>query len=60
MTTCLGKSCPFGLPCVSFVGVGQILCSSFPFGIACRTYDVTVFLIIAFLFIYQASSVILT
>ena len=26
MTTCLGKSCLFGLLCVSFVGVCQILC----------------------------------
>ena len=25
MTTCLGKSCPFGVLYVSFVGVGQIL-----------------------------------
>ena len=26
MNTCLGKSCSFGLLCVSFVGVCQILC----------------------------------
>ena len=37
MTTCLGKSCLFGLPCVSFVGVYQILCVSFfPFSIEGR------------------------
>ena len=28
MTTCLGKSCSFGLPCVSFVDV--YVCSIFP------------------------------
>ena len=35
MTTCLGRSCSFGLLCVSFMGVCQILCVcvSFPFGI---------------------------
>ena len=33
MTTCLGKSCSFGLLCVSYVGVCQILCQSFPFGV---------------------------
>ena len=33
MTTCLGKSCIFGLLCVSFVNVYQILCVFFfPFG----------------------------
>ena len=32
MATCLGKSCSFGLLCVSSVGVGQILyVSFFPF-----------------------------
>ena len=29
MTVCLGKSCSFGLLCVSFVGVCQILCLFF-------------------------------
>ena len=29
MTTCLGQSCSFDQLCVSFVGVGQILCVSF-------------------------------
>ena len=40
MTTCLGKSCSFGLPCVSFVNVYPCVCvclcvcvcASFPFG----------------------------
>ena len=33
MTSCLGKSCIFGLLCVSFVNVYQILCVFFfPFG----------------------------
>ena len=31
MTTCVGKSCSFGLLCVSFVNFYQILCVSFPF-----------------------------
>ena len=44
MTTCLGKSCSFGLLCVSFVGVCQILCvcPSFPFGIEGRMWVVIV------------------
>ena len=29
MTNCLEKSCLFGLLCVSFLGVCQILCVSF-------------------------------
>ena len=33
MTTCLGKTCSFGLLCVSFVGAGQICVCPFPFGI---------------------------
>ena len=33
MTTCLGKSCSFGLVCLSFVNVYQFsVCPSFPFG----------------------------
>ena len=44
MTACLGKSCSFGLLCVSFVGVCKILCvcPSFPFGIDGRMWDVIV------------------
>ena len=43
MITCLGKSCTFGLLCVSFVGVCQILCVSFfSFGIEDRMWDVIV------------------
>ena len=42
MTTCLGKRCSFGLLCVSFVTVYQIVCvcSSFPFGINGGIWDV--------------------
>ena len=32
MTTCLGKSCLFGVLCVSFVNVHQFVCPSFSFG----------------------------
>ena len=43
MTTYLGKSCLFGLLCVYFVSVCQILCVSvFPFGIEGRTWVVIV------------------
>ena len=43
MTTCLAKSCSFGLLCVSFVNVYQILCaSSYPFGIEGGIWDVIV------------------
>ena len=44
MTTCLGKSCSFGLLCVSFVGICYILCvcPSFPVGIEGRIWDVVV------------------
>ena len=43
MTTCLGKSCSFGLLCVSFVGVCQILCvCPFPSGIEGRMWVVIV------------------
>ena len=42
MTTCLGKSCSFGLLCVFFVNFLQILCvcPSFPFGIEGGMWDV--------------------
>ena len=39
MTTCLGKSCSFGLSCVSFVNVYQFVCASFPFGFECGKFD---------------------
>ena len=43
MTTCLGKSCSFGLLCVSFVGICQIfVCHSFHFGIEGRMWVVIV------------------
>ena len=32
MTTCLGKSCSFGLPCMSVVTVYDFVCPSLPFG----------------------------
>ena len=32
MTTCLGKSCSFGLLCLSFVTVYEFVCASLPFG----------------------------
>ena len=44
MITCLAKSCLFGLLCLSFVGVCQILYGSFfsSFGIEGRMWDVIV------------------
>ena len=44
MTTCLGKSCRFGLMCISFeASVCQIfMCPSFPFGIEERMWGVPV------------------
>ena len=43
MTTCLGKSCSFGLLCVSFVNVYQFWVSpSVPFGIEGGMWDVIV------------------
>ena len=44
MATCLGKSCLFGLLCVSFVNVYQLLCvcPSFPFGIEGGMWDLIV------------------
>ena len=37
MTTCLGKSCSFGLLCVSFVNVCYFVRAYFPFGLEGRT-----------------------
>ena len=43
MTICLGKSCLFGQLCVSFMGVGQVLCASFfPFCIKSGVWDMIV------------------
>ena len=43
MTTCLGKSCSFGLPCMPFVNCCQfmylVLSLSFPFGFEGRIWD---------------------
>ena len=43
MTTCLGKSCSFGLLCVSFENVYQFVCASFPFGFEAGLWDLIVF-----------------
>ena len=41
MTTCLGKSCSFGLPCVYFVNVNKFcVFHSIPFGIEDGMWDV--------------------
>ena len=43
MTTCLGKSCSFGLPRVPFVNCCQILyLVIFPFGFKGRIWDLIV------------------
>ena len=44
MTTCFGKSCLFGLLCVSFVNVYQFMgvCTSFPLGFESRMWDLIV------------------
>ena len=44
ITICLGKSCSFGLPCVSFVNVYQFVCvcASFPFGFEGGVWDLIV------------------
>ena len=42
MTTCLGKSCSFGLLCVSFVRICQFLSVSFPFGFESGMLDMIV------------------
>ena len=45
MTTCLGKSCPFDLLCVSFVNVYKFcVCPSFPFGDGGGMWDAIVFI----------------
>ena len=53
MITYLGKSCSFGLLCVSFVGVCQILCVSFlPFGIESKMWILIVLILDHCLSIY--------
>ena len=42
MTTCLGKSCSFGLPRVPFVNCCQYVFSCFPFGFEGRMWDLIV------------------
>ena len=44
MTTCVGRSCSLGLPCVSFVKVLSIcVCASFPFGFEGGIWDLIVY-----------------
>ena len=40
MTTCLGKSCSFDLPCMSFENVYQF--AFFPFGLESGVWDLIV------------------
>ena len=46
MTTCLGKSCSFGLPHVPFINCCQFMylvtCINFPFGFEGRIWDLIV------------------
>ena len=42
MTTCLEKSCLFGLHCVSFVNIYQFVCAIFPFGFGGGMWDLIV------------------
>ena len=42
MTTCLGKSCTFGLLCVSFVNVYLFVCPYFPFVFESEMWDLVV------------------
>ena len=42
MTTCLGKSCSFGLPRVPFVNCSDYVFSYFPFGFEGRMRDLIV------------------
>ena len=42
MTTCLRKSCSFGLLCVSFVNAYQLVCVSFRFGFEDGMCDLSV------------------
>ena len=44
MTTCVGKSCSFGLLCLSFVNVYQSVCVFFPFGSDGGVWDLIVFI----------------
>ena len=44
MTTCLGNSCSFGLLCMSFVSVCQVLSLSFPFWFEGGMWDLVVFI----------------
>ena len=60
MITYLGKSCSFGLLCVSFVNIYQILCVSFfPFSINDGKWNVIVFIpdhYLSIYFLYPATS----
>ena len=39
MTTCLGKSCSFGLLCVYLVTVNQVVCAPFLSSFEARMWD---------------------
>ena len=51
MTTCLGKSCSFGLPCMSFMNIYQFYVH-FSFGFEGRMWDVIVLILDHCLSIY--------
>ena len=56
MTTCLGKSCSYGIPSVYFVNfVSLCVCASFPFGFEDGVWDLITlkFLIIASLLTFH-------
>ena len=59
MTTCLGKSCSFGLPCVPFVNCGQFMYLVISLLVLRAGYGIWLyqFLIIAYLFTFQANQV---
>ena len=53
MSTCLGKSCSFGLLCVSFVNVNQFcVCPSFLSGFECGMWDLIVLIPDHFIYVY--------
>ena len=53
MTTCLGKSCSFGILCVSFVNVYLAMCDILPpFGFEDGMWDLFVLILDHFLSIY--------
>ena len=53
MTTCLGKSCSFDLPCVSFMNGYQVVCASFPFGFEGGMWELIVLVPDCYLLTFQ-------